>query len=624
MTSEFDAARLIKETVIKKLTEIALKKISSFIKKTNKKPIEQGKIIAGFEDKIVSHFNELYNWSQEIEYVGLSQPISVLKNTIGLTFYFSVSREDRRMQNDNTYEEKDILKNKENIVIEGDPGSGKTTTLKRLLSNYFFSQNNKSSEFLFPVLIRLRAIEKNETLYTYICDILGISYATKVREVVVFKDKISTRIEYGRKIEEKTKEKVIEKKIYYQVNDINIEVYVADIFEKNKVLLIMDGLDELKPQLMDDFQKEIKNLCLRLSQSKIIITSRPNYIKSIFPNVLFFQIKELLPKQMEIISKLWLNDYKDFLEQLKKKSYYELANRPLFLSFLILLFRNQMDPSKKVLPKSSKDVYRQLMDLLIKKWDKERDIVRSSKYAYFDPSKKIEFLSHLSFRLTYIIKKKEFTHEHLVQAYKLICEHFDLPINEASQVAEEIENHTGIIIKSFYDKYEFSHLAIQEYLCAEYIVSGPLDENINGYMEEYPAPLAIAINLSSDSGAWFYQLVLHSKFLYNYEKSTLPFSQLLDRLVVEAPYFGISEKLAMAVMLICRFCNLNDKKFLQNLKRFVKSNNNIEKSIRLFLGKCTIWDEERQNNQIIYKIKNSSEIRDSNLYGLPLNPQLIK
>ena len=74
-------------------------------------------------------------------------------------------------------------------------------------------------------------------------------------------------------------------------------------------------------------------------------------------------------------------------------------------------------------------------------------------------------------------------------------------------MVDEIQSSTGIMIASSIG-YEFSHLSLQEYLCADYIVREPFAENLPKYVAEYPAPSAISISLSSNSSTWFAGLVL--------------------------------------------------------------------------------------------------------------------
>jgi hypothetical protein len=176
-------------------------------------------------------------------------------------------------------------------------------------------------------------------------------------------------------------------------------------------------------------------------------------------------------------------------------------------------------------------------------------------------------------------------------------------MDEADQVAEELESHIGIIIKSSFHKFEFSHLAIQEYLCAYYIVNAPFNDKINEYLKEYPSPLALSISLSSDPVSWFYELVLKiNSIIHDLSDRTRISTQLLNRLIIETPYFSTNPKLGVAAMSLCRTCDCVNSDFQSTFRRFLKSNNNIEVAIEEVLKRYTTTPEKNQiNNKLTFK-----------------------
>ena len=81
-------------------------------------------------------------------------------------------------------------------------------------------------------------------------------------------------------------------------------------------------------------------------------------------------------------------------------------------------------------------------------------------------------------------------------------------------VVAEIESHTGLIVESHYRHFEFSHLSIQEFLCAKHLVNLPYSQDTIKYFLEYPEPLAIAVSISGEPSLWF--LESDSKQLFEY------------------------------------------------------------------------------------------------------------
>jgi predicted NACHT family NTPase len=630
MKEPFNYSDSVQDAVVSELVATAFKSILPLFRKKTKKTVDVDENKPSFEDSILlNHFNELYNWCKELEFIGLGgKPISTIINTIQLDYQYSKNRKTTDdIQLASSIKEDDFIFIPGNIIIEGDPGSGKTTTLKRILYNYFFSLQTKESSFSYPILVRFRSIKTGLTLYTYIATLLGIGYETQQEEYEVEVTKIRMVKKEGKvkEVEERYTDKEIRHRPIYFINEQRIENVLINLLEINNVLLIMDGLDELKPDLFNSIQGQISEIGLKLFHSKIIITSRPNYIKIAYPNFSIYEVGQLIIPQIKLISKLWVKDYNEFIKQLQTKSYFELSNRPLFLCFLILLYIENRKNGDTKLPKSSKDVYEQIIELLVFKWDKERDIKRKSKYSDFDEKKKVRFLSYLSFRLTYIIKEKIFTHIQLVEAYISICPYFELPKDEAELVAEEIENHTGIIIKSMYKKYEFSHLAIQEYLCAVYIIGAPFNEKINKYLVEYTPPLALAVALSTDSSLWLTELIL--KILNSKstpEDKTNVSAQILYRLNIESPYFEFKPELGIALMSLCKFCNCKNPNYNVNFDRLLSENINIEKAIFEVLKSYGVSGKNESFNRISFKKKYVYENDYPDQICLPQTSYIIK
>ena len=188
-------------------------------------------------------------------------------------------------------------------------------------------------------------------------------------------------------------------------------------------------------------------------------------------------------------------------------------------------------------------------------WDAERRINRESAYSGFTNERKLEFLSALSYHITYVNDIKRFSHEILLRAYTEICYQFRLPLDEAFLVCREIESHTGLIFESA-GAFEFSHLSLQEYLAANHMVRLPFDPIMVQYLNKYPAPLAVAVSLSSNPSGWLASLIYFSK---NFAETDDKFrgGVLLKedtvvsfprRMIIEKPVFSIDLPFGLALL----------------------------------------------------------------------------
>jgi hypothetical protein len=213
-------------------------------------------------------------------------------------------------------------------------------------------------------------------------------------------------------------------------------------------------------------------------------------------------------------------------------------------------------------------VYKRVIRILLEDWDAQRQIVRSSKYAGFDPDRKSEFLAAIAFHLTYTVARSHFSEEELIGAYRRVHEVFNLPIANAVQVVREIEAHTGIIVSTGHDTYEFSHLSIQEYLCASFLVRSASPALIRRALTGHTAPVAVAVALSSQPSEWLARLIMNPEHHSWLERAgVLPF---LSRLLIERPFFEVYEPLGWAAMYMCyRLCR-NQGQIPETAVRFVQ------------------------------------------------------
>lgn len=331
--------------------------------------------------------------------------------------------------------------------------------------------------------------------------------------------------------------------------------------------------------------------------SKVIVTCRSGHYYT-NKTIEGFNLLEILPlekSQVTLLASFWIDNVDKFLFDLDNVPYKDLADRPLLLSQLLFIYQRYGN-----LPKNPKEVYQLIIELLLKEWDADRKIVRISKYSDFNARRKSEFLAELSFRLMYKNRKMQFNSGELIDIYKTIYYKYDLPYDEASDVASEVETHTGIIVSSGFKKYEFSHLSLQEYLCADYIVRSPLTLEIKELLEINPEPVAIAIALASDSSSWLINLVIDND-IFDVLKVKIP--SFLKRIIIEKPIFRIDEVLGFSILIVFlgHFSGANE--YVKELYRTFFRMNGIKESVQQLV-----------NNQD--KIKISRTKKGSNIISI--------
>jgi hypothetical protein len=592
---------VIEEKLTRELVKIIAKKsldiLSDFFSKRSGK---SDNFQSDLESGIEVHIDKALTFSENISIFRGPENKNTLNNSIQLC----LAKQDRRFSVHNTSKvvnEDDLLIDDSHHIILGDPGAGKTTTLKRLTSKVFdfVFQDVTDYKYSFPIVVRLGEIESSETLFTHLCDQLGIEYSCteKIIEHKVSKDiyyddvkiveeevedpSIGELIKVKREVTEQKHKEIeevkTEKKLVYKIGSKPIKYAISNYLNELECIVLLDGLDEVHFQIKDQVYKDVKEISRNLTTSKIILTSR--YIQEV-PTFKRFNVNEILPlsdEQKHSIAKLWIKNTDVFFSKLKMLPYSDLTDRPLFLYFLLKLFDN----NNEELPRQAVDVYRQVVLLAIREWDedKELEIRRFSKYKAFDSYKKEDFLSELSFELTYSLGvKKVFSHKQLEIAYLHIHRRYpDLSEKNAKSVIRDIEAHNGLVIEIYNNKFEFSHLSIQEYLCAKYILSTQITRKHYELINIYPAPLAIANVLTPKPEDWFALFWLYQidEINIHYQINSDKLFEYIDRLLIEKIHFS-RPTIELGFAILYLFMKYSKTKAVSKLVQFSKLPNIYE------------------------------------------------
>jgi len=434
-------------------------------------------------DRIRLHLVDVANWSSRIEFLGLAEARATDRDTIAL--FTSLPRKFRGDKTNVTMsDETDLRLAPGNVVLLGDPGAGKTTTIKRIARALLDAPTALEDTAEYPILVRLRDIDADMLLEEAIGYALGLPVT---REIVKAPREAHEDEGLSRRREADTVRILCNMKPALDI--------FAEIASDSRAMLLFNGLDEIRPELRTRTEDAIIQLARKSDSinARIRVTCRSgDYTRQLEG----FDTLELCPLDetqiAEVIAR-WCSDPGEFTGALNVLPFKDLATRPLFLCELIVLFEKS-----GFLPLSPSAVYRRIVLLALEEWDRSKRLLRRSRYAGFDPARKFDFLAHLAFHLTYIAQQKHFTPQSFALAYESIRHQFGLPPGEAQQVFTELESHTGILIQVGYERYEFSHLSLQEFLAADYLLRDRISDATARQMEINPAPLAVSVAMSSN------------------------------------------------------------------------------------------------------------------------------
>lgn len=472
------------------------------------------------EQAVATAVKDAIGWASSIQILGMARPRDPVKDGISLR-HKTNQRRYVALNDDEVMSEDHLFTTNQNILLLGDPGSGKTTTLKRLTQRLILGELETNLSII-PLVIRFRDLATEESLTAAIARRLGLA-VTRRQALEVEGDWNPAHTPKRPPSAE------------FWIGDIRAIEAIVGFFSENRALLILDGLDEYNGD-RSLIHKEINQLVSSSEALRVLLTSRVGDYVGGLVGFSIFQICPLSSAEIRGLASLYISDSETFLTALSKAPYKDLADRPLFLMQLILIYGQFGE-----FPYQPVEIYPIVVDLVLRDWDLDQNVSRRSQYAGFTAQRKSKFLAALSYNLLIKRRNKTFTSRDLESVYATIHRKFALPSDEAQQVAKEIESHSGLIVSVALGRFEFCHLSLQEYLAADYLSRETRGTNIHSYLKDYPAVVAVSVALSSDPGDTLASLVLAGHFT----DAGVIFA-FLSRIVIEFPIFEASRILGAA------------------------------------------------------------------------------
>jgi DNA-binding Xre family transcriptional regulator len=336
----------------------------------------------------------------------------------------------------------EAVKNYDKLMVLGKPGAGKTTFLRHLaiqcLSEEIFTD-------YLPIFLALKDFADTDVklnLFDYICQELANNKVDK--------------------------------------NE------VLSLFEAGRVLLLLDGLDEVQQQADNYVSREIRDFSQRFSNCRFVLTCRIAAKEYTFENFTEVEIADFDQEQIQSFVENWFaaknsNLSKRFAEQLQENpSIYELASSPILLTLLCIEFEDAGD-----FPKTRSELYQRATNTLLRKWDAKRGIKRDDVYKKFSVQRKENLLSYLAlttFEKGEYFWKQQDVQKHIASYIKNFPESPQIVedlLLDSEAVLKSIEAQHGLLVERAKEIYSFSHLTFHEYFAAKEIVDKANPENFN-------------------------------------------------------------------------------------------------------------------------------------------------
>jgi predicted NACHT family NTPase len=250
-----------------------------------------------------------------------------------------------------------------------------------------------------------------------------------------------------------------------------------EILNQGKVLIFLDGLDEVPSQFRRDVQDQICEFYQQYYKNRFILTCRTQTTEYTLPNFDYVEVADFNPEQVEYFAENWFvalaetpkqgrNLKAKFMAKLRlpeNKLTAELAVTPILLSLACWVFNDLKD-----LPPKRSNLYEQGLNLLLKKWDEKRGIRRkigNEIYRKLSVKEKRKLLTYVAI--------KKFDQEQYVlfeqsEIESYIAEYLGIATKSSQAVLKAIESQHGLLIEQAQRIWSFSHLTFQEYFTAKW------------------------------------------------------------------------------------------------------------------------------------------------------------
>jgi predicted NACHT family NTPase len=327
----------------------------------------------------------------------------------------------------------EAVKRHEKLMILGKPGAGKTTFLKWLALQYNGGNVHQNRVPLFITLKEFAEIEGQP-------DLLGF----------IGKQLTECGVENG-------------------------EVAGAKILQAGRSIVLLDGLDEVKAQDHDRVLKTIRQTAEKFDASQFVITCRIAAKEYIFEQFTEVEVADFDDEQIADFARKWFQPKdpikaEEFPQELKDNpGLQELATNPLLLTLLCLIFE-----SGGRFPTNRAELYKEGLDLLLKKWDAKRNIKREEVYKQLSLQRKEDLLSQVAYntfeRSDYFFKQG-FVEEQIRDYIRNLPNASNDPETlqlDSEIVLNAIAAHHGLLVERARGIYSFSHLTFQEYFTARW------------------------------------------------------------------------------------------------------------------------------------------------------------
>ena len=327
-------------------------------------------------------------------------------------------------------------------------------------------------------------------------------------------------------------------------SDITAPSVAETLLQAGRVLLLLDGMDEVLHQESPAVLREIRRFAEKHHKNRFVATCRTAAQKLRLRSFTDVEIAPFTHDQINAFAQKWFVAFTkttlqagqvqsaQFMQKLELPEnwqFRQLAIAPLFLHLACWVFHGQ-----DKFPAKRSEFYKQGLDLLLGKWDEAKGVERDEIYRGFLLPQKLKLLSQVAGAT--FEHGQYFFEQRVIEQYigDYIQTLTKTPIDsevlqlDSEAVLKAIEAQHGLLIERARGVFSFSYLVFQEYLTARKIVASynlqALEQALGGLVSHITDP------------HWREIFLLTSSMLQSADSLVQLMKQQIDALVAQDPY----------------------------------------------------------------------------------------
>ncbi|MBW4659477.1 MAG: NACHT domain-containing NTPase [Drouetiella hepatica Uher 2000/2452] len=316
------------------------------------------------------------------------------------------------------------------------------------------------------------------------------------------------------------------------------------LLHHGKILLLLDGMDEVSNQNNSTILKEIRKFSEKYHRNIFVATCRTANEKFRLNRFTDVEIAPFTQEQITSFAQKWfvafantsakngLLQSTEFIQKLnlpENAQFRRLTVTPLFLHLACWVFHRQNKfPTKRA------EFYKQCLDILLTKWDETRGIERDEIYQGLLLPQKLKLMSQVAAATfeqgAYFFEKR--TVEQYIGGF--IQDLPNAPTDpeelqlDSEGVLKAIEVQHGLLTERFRGIFSFSYLAFQEYFTARKIVASHNLQTLEQSLERLVSHIT--------EPRWREVFLLTVAMLRSADSLVQLMKQHIDALVTQDPY----------------------------------------------------------------------------------------